>query len=94
MACAETAQGLREIFESYYADAPFVSITDESPRLKDVVASNHARIAVAASGETAVVMCAIDNLVKGAAGGAMQWMNRLWGLPETSGLLAPAPAWT
>ena len=36
----------------------------------------------------------IDNLVKGAAGGAMQWMNRLWGLPETAGLLAAAPGWT
>jgi N-acetyl-gamma-glutamyl-phosphate reductase len=39
-------------------------------------------------------MCAIDNLVKGAAGGAIQWMNRLWSLPETSGLLTPSPAWT
>ena len=37
---------------------------------------------------------AIDNLVKGAAGGAMQWMNRLWDLPQTSGLDAPAPGWT
>ena len=34
----------------------------------------------------------IDNLVKGAAGGAVQWMNRLWELPETSGLVWPAPA--
>jgi N-acetyl-gamma-glutamyl-phosphate reductase len=39
-------------------------------------------------------MCAIDNLVKGAAGGAMQWMNRLWSLPENSGLQMTSPAWT
>ncbi len=49
---------------------------------------------MASSSDTVVVMSAIDNLVKGAAGGAMQWMNRLWGLPETAGLLAPAPGWT
>jgi N-acetyl-gamma-glutamyl-phosphate reductase len=39
-------------------------------------------------------MSVIDNLVKGAAGGAMQWMNRLWKLPETTGLTAAAPGWT
>ena len=39
-------------------------------------------------------MCAIDNLVKGAAGGAMQWLNRLFGFEETTGLLAPAAGWT
>jgi N-acetyl-gamma-glutamylphosphate reductase len=40
------------------------------------------------------VMCVVDNLVKGAAGGAMQWLNRLFGFEETSGLLAPATGWT
>jgi len=39
-------------------------------------------------------MAAIDNLDKGAAGGAMQWMNRLFELAETTGLTAPAPGWT
>jgi len=39
-------------------------------------------------------MCAIDNLVKGAAGGAMQWLNRLFGFDETTGLIAPATGWT
>jgi N-acetyl-gamma-glutamylphosphate reductase len=39
-------------------------------------------------------MCAIDNLTKGAAGGAMQWMNRLLGLPETTGLTHCATGWT
>jgi N-acetyl-gamma-glutamyl-phosphate reductase len=39
-------------------------------------------------------MSVLDNLVKGAAGGAIQWMNRLLGLDETAGLTAPAPGWT
>jgi len=43
---------------------------------------------------TVAVLCAIDNLNKGAAGGALQWMNRMFGLPETAGLTAPAPGWT
>jgi len=65
-----------------------------TPRLKSVVASNRCQIGIAAQDDTVVVMSAIDNLVKGAAGGAVQWMNRLWGLPETAGLTAPAPGWT
>ena len=61
------------------------------PRLKDVVASNYAHIGVTVTGSNVVVMCAIDNLVKGAAGGAIQWMNRLWSLPESSGLQSVFP---
>jgi N-acetyl-gamma-glutamylphosphate reductase len=39
-------------------------------------------------------MSVLDNLNKGAAGGALQWMNRLLGLAETTGLTAAAPGWT
>lgn len=85
---------LREVYEKAYADAPFVRIVDGTPRIKNVVASNQCHIGVATDGDTVVVMAAIDNLVKGAAGGAMQWMNRLWDLPETAGLDMPAPGWT
>ncbi len=85
---------IREVFESAYADAPFVEVVDGTPRVKNVVASNLCHIGVASDGESVVVMSAIDNLVKGAAGGVMQWMNRLWSLPETTGLTAPAPGWT
>ena len=63
----------------------------EAPRVKDVVGSNYAHLSARARRATRVaVMCAIDNLNKGAAGGAVQWMNRLFGLPETAGLTAPA----
>ena len=89
-----TTEKITGLFRSHYQDAPFVQIVDGAPRLKNVVASNQCHIAAVADAESAVVMCVIDNLVKGAAGGAMQWMNRLWSLPETSGLLAAAPAWT
>ena len=85
---------LRQVYEEAYADAPFVQVVSDTPRIKNVVASNHCHIGVASDTDTVVVMAAIDNLVKGAAGGALQWMNRLWGLPETAGLDMPAPGWT
>lgn len=88
------ADELREQFADYYRGAEFVRIVDGMPRLKDVVASNYCHLGIAAHEDTVVVTSVIDNLVKGAAGGAMQWMNRLWGLPEASGLHAAAPAWT
>jgi N-acetyl-gamma-glutamyl-phosphate reductase len=91
---AITEEQVREVFEASYRDAPFVRIVSGTPRIKNVVASNQCHISVAAHGDTVVVMAAIDNLVKGAAGGAIQWMNRLWDLPETAGLDMPAPGWT
>ncbi len=87
-------QQLRAVYADAYADAPFVEIVSTTPRLKNVIASNMCHIGLATDGDSVVVMCAIDNLVKGAAGGAVQWMNRLWGLPETAGLTAAAPGWT
>ncbi|MBM2854983.1 MAG: N-acetyl-gamma-glutamyl-phosphate reductase [Steroidobacteraceae bacterium] len=78
----------------FYAGRPFVRVLDEPPRMKDVVASNYAHLSAVADGNTIVVMSVIDNLVKGAAGGALQWMNRLLGFDETDGLTAPAPGWT
>ncbi len=92
---ASIAEGdLRKIFKEAYENAPFVEVVSSTPRLKNVVASNMCHISVASDGDGVVVMSAIDNLVKGAAGGAVQWMNRLWDLPETAGLIAAAPGWT
>ena len=79
---------------SYYAHSPFVRVTDAAPRIKDVAGTNYAQLSAAANGRTVAVLCAIDNLNKGAAGGAVQWMNRLFDLPETAGLTAPAAGWT
>ena len=80
---------------SFYAGQEFVRVVDGTPRVKDVAGSNYCHIGVATSGDgrSFVVLVAIDNLVKGAAGGAVQWMNRLLGLPESAGLTAPALGW-
>ncbi len=88
-----SVQELRDIYASAYADAPFVQLVSGTPKLKNVVASNYCHIGVAVEDGTVVVMSALDNLVKGAAGGAVQWMNRLWQLPETAGLQTAAPGW-
>lgn len=87
-------QQLRNVFIEAYADSPFVEVVSGTPKLKNVVASNMCHLSVASDGDSIVVMSAIDNLVKGAAGGAIQWMNRLWNLPETAGLTAASPGWT
>jgi N-acetyl-gamma-glutamyl-phosphate reductase len=78
----------------YYARKPFIRVLDSAPRVKDIVASNYAHLSASADGRTVAVMCVVDNLNKGAAGGAVQWMNRLFGLSETTGLTAAAPGWT
>jgi N-acetyl-gamma-glutamyl-phosphate reductase common form len=78
----------------FYKDSPFVRVTLEMPRVKDVVASNYAHLSAVADGKTVAVMCVVDNLTKGAAGGAVQWLNRLLGFDEALGLTAPAPGWT
>jgi N-acetyl-gamma-glutamyl-phosphate reductase len=88
-----SAAEVKQQFADFYKAHPFVTVVDGTPRLKDVVGTNHAQIGIAVNGNALVVFCAIDNLVKGAAGGALQWMNRLLGLPETSGLEAVAPGW-
>ncbi|HEY8019823.1 MAG TPA: N-acetyl-gamma-glutamyl-phosphate reductase [Thermoanaerobaculia bacterium] len=79
--------------QGFYAGAPFVTVTAEPPRLQDVVGTNRCRLSAAVSGDHLAVFSAIDNLVKGAAGGAIQWMNRLLGLSEAAGLLQPGPGW-
>ena len=80
--------------QAFYAGSPFVRVSAEAPRVKDVVGSNYAHLSAVVMDGTVAVLCAIDNLNKGAAGGAVQWMNRMFALPETSGLTAPAAGWT
>jgi N-acetyl-gamma-glutamyl-phosphate reductase common form len=85
---------LNALLRDYYAHSPFVQVSERAPRVKEIVASNYARLNVASDGRTLVVMSVIDNLTKGAAGGAVQWLNRLLGLAEDTGLTAPAAGWT
>jgi len=85
---------LLTLLGTFYANAPFVRVTPHAPRVKDVASSNYAHLSAVVAGGTVAMLCAIDNLNKGAAGGALQWMNRMFALPETAGLTAPAPGWT
>jgi len=80
--------------QDFYKHSPFVRVLHDMPRIKDVATSNYAHMSAVADGNTIAVMCAIDNLTKGAAGGAVQWLNRLLGFDETLGLTTPAPGWT
>jgi N-acetyl-gamma-glutamyl-phosphate reductase common form len=89
----DTVQAL-EALKSYYKNCPFVRVGDTAPRVKDVAASNYSHLSAVTNGNSIAVMAVLDNLNKGAAGGAVQWMNRLLGLGETTGLTAPAPGWT
>lgn len=79
--------------EGAYQDEPFVSMVDESPETRWVVGSNRALISVNLDERTgtAVLISAIDNLVRGAAGQAVQAANLMLGLEETSGL--PVEGW-
>jgi N-acetyl-gamma-glutamyl-phosphate reductase common form len=88
-----TAQAL-EALKSYYKNCPFVRVAAAAPRVKDVATSNYSNLSAVTNGNSIAVMSVLDNLNKGAAGGAIQWMNRLLGLAETTGLTAPAPGWT
>ena len=82
------AEQLKEALASYYEGAPFVRVVDPAPKLKDVNHTNLCLISVheGAPGR-AIVVAALDNLVKGAAGQAIQNMNVALGFAETDGLL-------
>jgi len=88
-----SAQAL-EALATYYRDCPFVRVVQAAPRVKDVATSNYSNLSAVTNGSSIAVMAVLDNLNKGAAGGGMQWMNRLLGFDESTGLTAPAPGWT
>lgn len=77
----------------FYDGSPFVRVVSGAPKVKDIVGSNYAHLGVACDGDSVAVFSVVDNLTKGAAGGGVQWMNRLLGLPETTGLTLSGPGW-
>jgi N-acetyl-gamma-glutamyl-phosphate reductase len=84
---------LVERYQAFYSEAPFVRITGTTPpEIRHVVGANDCRIGLAADRRSGriIVMAVIDNLLKGAAGQAVQNMNLMLGLPETAGLSGPA----
>ncbi len=77
----------------YGPRGPFVRASAAMPHLTAVVGTNRCALGVATRGRTVVVTSVLDNLVKGAAGGAVQWMNRAFGLPDDQGLRLGGPGW-
>ncbi|MFN6964793.1 MAG: N-acetyl-gamma-glutamyl-phosphate reductase [Pyrinomonadaceae bacterium] len=84
---AMTSEELADVYRSFYAGSFFVRHVEGSPDINWVKNTNFCDIAVHTSGTHAVVFAAIDNLVKGAAGQAVQNMNLMFGLAETTGLI-------
>ena len=86
----KTTEELVELYKDFYRDEPFVRVYDAGklPEVKDVAGSNRIGIGLVVDerlGRVVIVSC-IDNLVKGAAGQAIQNMNVMYGLPEDTGL--------
>jgi N-acetyl-gamma-glutamyl-phosphate reductase len=90
----DTSVDLQSLYQQRYAGEPFVDVMPPGshPDTRSVRGANVCRIAVhrPSSGDTAVILAVEDNLVKGAAGQAIQNMNLMFGLAETTGLMAPA----
>ncbi len=81
-----TAEQLGRLYKDFYNDEPFMQICQDSPAVKDVAGTNYCHIFATVVKGKIVVFSAIDNLVKGAAGQAVQNMNIIFGLDETTGL--------
>jgi N-acetyl-gamma-glutamyl-phosphate reductase len=78
---------LMDLYRSYYADSPFVRIVDHPPGTKDSALTNYIDITVRVVRGRVVILACLDNLVKGAAGVAVQNFNLMHGHLETTGLI-------
>jgi N-acetyl-gamma-glutamyl-phosphate reductase len=87
-AAAPTTADVLTVLTDFYAGEPFVSVSDRSPSTKATAGSNCAHLTARVDPRTGwvMVLCALDNLVKGASGQAVQCANLAVGLPETTGL--------
>lgn len=83
-----TESEIQNLYRRYYAEEPFVRMLDTLPEIKNVRGTNYVDVYATYDERTGniITISAIDNLVKGAAGQAIQNMNLMLGLPETSGL--------
>ncbi len=82
-----SAEKLTEVLQAAYADAPFVRVrTDILPATKYVATTNFCDVAARVEKDTVILVSALDNLLKGASSQAVQNMNIMFGLDETTGL--------
>ena len=81
-------RGIRQLYQDFYKDEPFVKVVSDPPQTKQVWGSNFCFVYPTVDRRTdrLIVISCIDNLVKGAAGQAIQDMNLVLGFPETLGL--------
>jgi len=82
-----TSEDLKNLYELFYKDSFFVRIVENSPDINWVKTTNFCDLAAHSNGKQIVVFSAIDNLVKGASGQAVQNMNLMFGLDEKTGLI-------
>jgi N-acetyl-gamma-glutamyl-phosphate reductase len=80
---------LKQRFQTTFQNAPFIRMVENSPRIASVVGTNMCELGIAVKGRSAVIFSALDNLVKGMAGQAVQNMNLSLGLSEKAGLWMP-----
>ena len=81
-----TEEGLHSMFAEFYRESFFVRLVEGSPDINWVKTTNFCDLGFAARGRQVVIFSALDNLVKGAAGQAIQNMNLMFALDETTGL--------
>ncbi|MBC8378869.1 MAG: N-acetyl-gamma-glutamyl-phosphate reductase [Planctomycetes bacterium] len=81
-----TPKEILELYKDFYKDEPFVQVLDKALAVKNVAKSNYCHVFPTVAKGKVVVFSAIDNLIKGASGQAIQNMNILFDLPETMGL--------
>ncbi len=84
--CPLSKEEATSLYKEYYKEAPFTVVSDKSIDLKQAVNTNKAIIHVEKHGKKLLVTCAIDNLLKGASGQAVQNMNIMLGIDQTAGL--------
>jgi N-acetyl-gamma-glutamyl-phosphate reductase len=84
---------IASLFKQHYEHEPFVYISDTEIDIKQVVNTNKCFIHIQCHDDTVLITSVIDNLVKGASGQAIQNMNIMLGLPETTGLQLKASAY-
>lgn len=82
----------KDIYKNYYKNHPFVSISGTNIHLKQVVNTNKCLLYLEKHGNQLLIISVIDNLLKGASGQAVQNMNLIFGLDETTGLKLKASA--
>jgi N-acetyl-gamma-glutamyl-phosphate reductase len=82
-----TNEKLAELYKNFYKNEHFVQVLSTAPMIKDVAKTNYCHIYATVCKDKIVVFTAIDNLIKGASGQAVQNMNIMYGFDETSGLM-------